>query len=171
MHWVEQLCRLFAIVGGLVLMATATMTILSVVGRALLSMPIRGDFEFTKLAMGFVIATHIPYCILNGGNLIVDFFTTKLSDKSKRVLDTLGALATGAGLYLFAIQTTVAIADVRESNEVAGQVDFPIWWIYAAMAPCLWLAVAASLVLAIKNWQGETLDSEAEALIKTAGVK
>ena len=165
---VSRLCRLFATLGGLLLLAIAAMTMVSIIGRYFFDTPIRGDFEMTKQGMGLVVASFIPYCILNGGNLIVDFFTSKASAHTQRVLDTVGALLTGAGLLLFAWKATQAIADVRESNEVSGNIELPLWWIYAGMAPSLWLAVLASLVLAIKTWQGEHQESETDLILRQA---
>jgi TRAP-type C4-dicarboxylate transport system permease small subunit len=165
---VTRLCKVFAVMGGVLLLALAAMTMVSILGRFFFTMPIRGDFEMTKQGMGLVVASFIPYCILNGGNLIVDFFTTKASANTQRILDTLGALLTAAGLSVFAYKATEAIADVRESNEVSGNIDLPVWWIYAGMAPSLWLAVLAGIVLAIKTWQGEHQETEAEMILREA---
>ncbi len=165
---VTRLCKLFATLGGLLLLVIAAMTMISIIGRFFFDTPIRGDFEFTKQGMGIVVASFIPYCILNGGNLIVDFFTSKTSQRTQRVLDTIGALVTGAGLSVFAWKATEAIADVRESNEVSGNVDLPVWWIYAGMAPSLWLAIFAAIVLAVKTWRGEHQESEAEMILREA---
>ncbi len=165
---VTRLCKLFAVTGGILLLLIAAMTMVSIIGRFFFDTPIRGDFEMTKQGMGLVVASFIPYCILNGGNLIVDFFTSKTSLKTQRILDTVGALATGTGLSLFAWKATEAIADVRDSNEVSGNIDLPVWWIYAGMAPSLWLAVFAAIVLAIKTWRGEHQESEAEMILREA---
>jgi TRAP-type C4-dicarboxylate transport system permease small subunit len=165
---VTRLCQWFAVVGGVLLLIIATMTMVSIIGRFFFDAPIRGDFEMTKQGMGLVVAAFIPYCILNGGNLIVDFFTTKTSAKTQRILDTIGALCTAGGLSLFAYKATEAIADVRESNEVSGNIDLPVWWIYAGMAPSLWLAVFAGIVLAVKTWRGDQQESEAEMILREA---
>jgi TRAP-type C4-dicarboxylate transport system permease small subunit len=165
---VTRLCKVFAVAGGVLLLLLASMTMTSIIGRFFFDTPIRGDFEMTKQGMGLVVASFIPYCILNGGNLIVDFFTSKTSANTQRILDTLGALLTAAGLSLFAYKATEAIADVRESNEVSGNIDLPVWWIYAGMAPSLWLAVFAGIVLAIKTWQGEHQESEADMILREA---
>jgi TRAP-type C4-dicarboxylate transport system permease small subunit len=165
---VTRLCKLFAVIGGILLLLIAAMTMVSIIGRFFFDTPIRGDFEITKQGMGLVVASFIPYCILNGGNLIVDFFTTKASEKTQRFLDTVGALCTAAGLLVFAYKASEAIADVRESNEVSGNIDLPVWWIYAGMAPSLWLAVFAGIVLAIKTWQGDHQESEAEMILREA---
>lgn len=165
---VTRLCQFFAIIGGLLLLAIAAMTMVSIIGRFFFDLPIRGDFEMTKQGMGLVVASFIPYCILNGGNLIVDFFTSKASAGTQRFLDTVGAVFTGAGLLVFAWKATEAILDVRESNEVSGNIDLPVWWIYAGMAPSLWLAVLAAIVLAIKTWRGDSQESEAEMILREA---
>ena len=165
---VQKLCVVFAVLGGLLLLAIALMTVVSIVGRFFINTPVHGDFEYTKQGMGIVVASFIPYCILNGGNLIVDFFTSKASEKTQRVLDTLGAIATGLGLLVFAWQASVAIPDVMESNEVSGNVNLPVWWIYAGMAPSLWLAVLAAVALTVKTWQGEHQESEAEMILREA---
>ena len=164
---VTKLSVWFAVFGGLILMFTAAVTIFSIFGRELFNLSVPA-FDITKAAMGVVIASFLPYCILNGGNLIVDFFTTKTKPRTQAVLDTAGALLTGIGVAMLAWRGTVAIADVRSSSEVVGNLDLPVWWVYLAMAPSLWLAVAASLALAWRFWHGEHLDSEAELILKQA---
>lgn len=165
---VQKLCALFAVAGGLLLLAIALMTVVSIIGRFFFNTPVHGDFEYTKQGMGVVVASFIPYCILNGGNLIVDFFTSKASLTTQRYLDTLGAVATGLGIFVFAWQASIAISDVLESNEVSGNVNLPVWWVYAAMAPSLCLAVLASLALTLQTWQGEQQESEAEMILREA---
>lgn len=165
---VQKLCVVFATLGGLLLLLIAAMTVISILGRYFINTPVHGDFEYTKQGMGIVVASFLPYCILNGGNLIVDFFTAKASEKTQRLFDTLGAAATGLGILLFAWQASVAIPDVYESNEMSGNVNLPVWWIYAAMAPSLWLAVLAAIALTFKTYMGEHQESEAEMILREA---
>lgn len=167
---IQKICVIFAVLGGLLLLAIAAMTVISVLGRFFFNLPVHGDFEYTKQGMGIVVASFLPYCILNGGNLIVDFFTSKTIQNTQRHLDTLGAAVTGLGLLMFAWQASVAIPDVYESNEVSGNVSLPVWWIYAAMAPSLWLAVFAAIALTMKTALGDQQESEAEQILREASI-
>jgi hypothetical protein len=43
-------------------------------------------------AAGAAIALFLPWCQLRRGNIIVDFFTAKASDRTNAMLDRFGAL-------------------------------------------------------------------------------
>lgn len=75
--WLSGLCRWLAMLGGLVLMTMMLMTVASVTRRGLLGAPIPGDYEMVELASAIVISCFLPWCQISGGNVLVDFFTTK----------------------------------------------------------------------------------------------
>ena len=154
-RWVERAARWCAVAGGAMLMLIALMTVVSVIGRAGLGRPVPGDIEITQYAIAVAISTFLPYCLFSGGNLIVDFFTAKARDKTKRVLDALGALTLAFAMSLFAWRTIVGMFSVKDAGEVSMVISMPLWWTYAGMAPCFVLATLAALALAVKLWRGE----------------
>ncbi len=154
-RWVERASLWFAMAGGVMLMLIALMTIVSVIGRAAFGKPVPGDIEVTQYAIAVTISAFLPYCLFSGGNLIVDFFTAKAKQRTKRVLDAIGALTLAFAMGLFAWRTVIGMLAVKEAGETSMVISVPLWWTYAGMAPCFVLATFAALALAIKLWRGE----------------
>ena len=154
-RWVERAALFFAVLGGIVLMLIALMTVASVIGRAGFGKPVPGDIELTQYAIAVAISAFLPYCLFSGGNLIVDFFTAKAKQRTKRLLDAIGALTLAFAMGLFAWRTTVGMLSVKEAGETSMVISVPLWWTYAGMAPCFALATLAALALAVKLWRGE----------------
>jgi TRAP-type C4-dicarboxylate transport system permease small subunit len=57
----QRLCDASATVGGIVLVAIASVTVVSVIGRAFFSHPILGDVELVQLGCAVVVASFLPY--------------------------------------------------------------------------------------------------------------
>jgi TRAP-type C4-dicarboxylate transport system permease small subunit len=95
---------------GACLIGIALMTLASVVGRVLWSSPIQGDVEMVQLACAVGLACFLPYTQWQGGNIIVDFFTTWASRRTQQRLDALGALLVGAVAGLLCWRTAWAAA-------------------------------------------------------------
>ena len=154
-RWVERAALFFAMLGGIVLMLIALMTVASVIGRAGFGKPVPGDIEVTQYAIAVAISAFLPYCLFSGGNLIVDFFTAKAKLRTRRTLDAIGALTLAFAMGLFAWRTTVGMISVMAAGETSMVISVPLWWTYAGMAPCFALATLAALALAVKLWRGQ----------------
>ena len=154
-RWVERAALFFAMLGGVLLMLIALMTVGSVIGRAGFGKPVPGDIEITQYAIAVAISAFLPYCLFSGGNLIVDFFTAKAKQRTRRMLDAIGALTLAFAMGLFAWRTTVGMFSVKDAGETSMVISVPLWWTYAGMAPCFALATLAALALAVKLWRGE----------------
>ncbi len=161
-RWVERISLWFAFVGGVMLMGLALMTVVSVIGRAAYGQPVPGDIEITQYVIAVAISAFFPYCLFSGGNLIVDFFTAKASERTRRVLDAIGALTLAFAMGLFAWRTVVGTISVKSSGETSMVISMPLWWTYALMAPCFVLATVAAMALATKILRGETDDESAD---------
>ena len=155
-RWIERISLWFAFIGGVLLMLIALMTVVSVVSRKLFDQPVPGDVEITQYVIAVAIASFFPYCLFSGGNLIVDFFTAKASDNTRRVLDAIGALTLAFAMGLFAWRTVVGAISVKSSGETSMVISMPLWWTYALMAPCFALATLAALALAAKTLRPDT---------------
>ena len=84
--------RCFAIFGGFVLLTAALISIFSIFGRVVFSLPILGDFELVEIACAVAIGSFLPLCHLKNGNVIVDFITANLSKKKLNFLDVVSSL-------------------------------------------------------------------------------
>ena len=129
------------------------MSVTSIIGRALLGRPVPGDFELVQIGCGAAIAAFLPYCQLQRGNIIVDFFTVRASPRTQAALDTLGALLVALVMAVLAWRTAVGMVAVRAAGEVSMIVGFPIWIGYAAIVPSLALATLVALHTARESWK------------------
>lgn len=130
----------------------ALMSVVSIIGRRIGS-PIQGDFELAQLACAVAISFCLPYCQLQRGHIIVDFFTTRASDRARRVLDALGALLLALVMALMAWRTGVGAAAMKASNETSMITGLPVWYAYALMTPAFALTALVALgTLVTRAW-------------------
>jgi TRAP-type C4-dicarboxylate transport system permease small subunit len=147
----RALCRASAVLGGVTLIAIALMTLASVLGRVLWSTPIQGDVEMVQLACAVSLACFLPYTQWQGGNIIVDFFTTWASKRTQQRLDALGALLLGAAAALLSWRTGVGAMAAYDDQETSMLMAIPIWIPYALMAPGLALTAVVSVYIAWRH--------------------
>ena len=135
MKILESLAKFCAILAGLLLTSITLMTCASLIGRNTTGVSIVGAFELTGVAAGAAIAMFMPLCQLRRGNIIVDFFTAKLSDRANDRLDRFGTLLLVLIFGLLAWRTTLGGLNVFSANSETQIMGFPEWIVYAAMVP------------------------------------
>jgi TRAP-type C4-dicarboxylate transport system permease small subunit len=138
----------FGFLGSAIALLVAAMTLASVIGRSLIKAPIPGDIEITQMGIALAISLCLPWCQLKGANIIVDFFTQKISARSQRWLDALGCLLLAAMYALLAWRTGIGAISVKQAGETSMIISLPMWWAYACLAPGLALAAAIALIQA-----------------------
>ena len=131
----ESLAKASAILAGLLMTVITLMTCVSLIGRNTTGATLAGDFELTGVAAGAAIALFMPWCQLRRGNIIVDFFTAKASERTNAALDRLGALLLGLVFALLAWRTTLGGLNAYSSQSGTMMLGFPEWVVYAAMVP------------------------------------
>jgi len=131
----ESLAKASAILAGLLMTVITLMTCVSLIGRNTTGATLAGDFELTGVAAGAAIALFMPWCQLRKGNIIVDFFTAKASERTNAALDRLGALLLGLVFALLAWRTTLGGVNAYSSQSGTMMLGFPEWVVYAAMVP------------------------------------
>lgn len=162
----DRLARLFAQLGGLVLLVLIIVTCLSIAGRSMNSVlhsdalqttvpgianwllatgvgPINGDFELVEAGMAFAIFAFLPLCQLNGAHASVDIFTSSLPLRANRLLRTVIEVIFAAVLVLIAWQLFQGMESKRASGQTTLLLQFPVWWAYACS---LTGAVVAALI-------------------------
>jgi TRAP-type C4-dicarboxylate transport system permease small subunit len=117
----------------------------SLIGRNTTGATLAGDFELTGVAAGAAIALFMPWCQLRRGNIIVDFFTAKASERTNAALDRLGALLLGLVFALLAWRTTLGGLNAYSSQSGTMMLGFPEWVVYAAMVPPFILTTVIAL--------------------------
>jgi TRAP-type C4-dicarboxylate transport system permease small subunit len=144
----RALCQASAVLGGIILIGIALMTVSSVLGRVLLSHPIQGDVELVQLSCAVALAAFMPYTQWQGGNIIVDFFTAGASKSTQHRLDALGALLLGLVAALVCWRTAVGSMAAYANEETSMLMGVPIWIPYLLMTPGLLLTAVVSLFIA-----------------------
>jgi TRAP-type C4-dicarboxylate transport system permease small subunit len=134
--------------GAAVALAVALTTVTSVVLRAVTSRPIQGDIEITQFGIALAISLMLPWCQLRGANIIVDFFTERLRERRVHVLDGIGCVLIALMYLLLAWRTGVGAQAVQAAGETSMIRGWPMWWVYASLAPGLALAAGVALVQA-----------------------
>jgi TRAP-type C4-dicarboxylate transport system permease small subunit len=147
----ERLAKLCAVAAGVMLTAITLMTCVSLIGRNTTGWTIVGDFELTGAAAGAAVALFLPWCQMRRGNIIVDFFTSRIAESTNALLDRLGALLYALVLALMAWRTALGGMNAWNSKSGTMMIGFPEWIIYAAMVPPLVLCAVIGLVQA---WRG-----------------
>lgn len=135
MRILERLAKGSAILAGLLITVITLMTCISLIGRNTTGTTLAGDFELTGVAAGAAIALFMPWCQLRRGNIIVDFFTAKASERTNAALDRLGALLLGLVFALLAWRTTIGGLNAWSSQSGTMMLGFPEWVVYATMVP------------------------------------
>ena len=149
MKTLDQLAKLCAILAGVLLTVITLMTCVSLIGRNTVGWTIVGDFELSGAAAGAAIALFLPWCQIKRGNIIVDFFTARVADKTNAQLDRLGALLYALALGLMTWRTTVGGFKAWASQSGTMMIGFPEWLIYLGMVPPLVLCTLIGLAQAL----------------------
>ena len=145
-------CEVFALVGGAIFVGIAIMSFASIASRSLFNQPIPGDYELVQVACAMFVAMCLPICQMLGGNIIVDFFTTRLSTATQRRLDAFGALLLALVMLLVGWRLAAGTLSMRETGETSTIVGWPTWYTYAAMVPGVLLTSAAGFYTAWRHW-------------------
>ena len=151
MKILTTLSRLCAILAGMLLTGITLMTCYSLIGRNTTGVTISGDFELTGVATGAAIALFMPLCQLKRGNIIVDFFTAKVSDRTNARLDRFGALMLSTTFALLSWRTSLGGLSAYETQSGTMMLGFPEWIIYVAMVPPYILTAVIALAQAIRS--------------------
>lgn len=152
MRVLEKLAKLCAILAGVLLTAITLMTCVSLIGRNLFGSTLAGDFELTGVAAGAAIALFMPWCQLRRGNIIVDFFTAKASERTNQRLDRLGALLLAAMMALLAWRAVLGGLNAYNTQSGTMMLGFPEWVVYALMVPPLVLTAVIGLAQAARGF-------------------
>ena len=140
--WLSLLCRIFAAIGGITLLAMMLMTVISVTKRTIFGAPIPGDFELVEIGSAIAIFCFLPWCQSTGGNVLVDFFTQKSSPRANHLLEAIGDLLylLIAGLLFW--RMIHGGMEMRQYGEQSMVLRIPVWWSFIIILPAMALLVA-----------------------------
>ena len=150
---IEWLCGAFAIAGGAVLGAIAMTTVISVLGRKFFGGAIAGDFEIVEIGCAVAVSLFLPYCQLNKGNVIVDFFTLKAPAAVRRWLDALGCVLLTLVAVLMTWRLGAGGISLYTSNDQTMVLQVGTWWAFLVVVPSMALLCAVGALTTIRALQ------------------
>jgi TRAP-type C4-dicarboxylate transport system permease small subunit len=156
----DRFCTLLAVLGGFILMAAATITVVSVLGRYFLNAPIPGDIEIVALLMAASIALFLPYCQLHKGNVIVDVFTEAAPPVVRKWLDVFASLGVAVVAGVLAWRMGIGGSELRVANDESMVLRLPTWIGFIVVVPSFALLAISSLIAA---WRDATDGHAADA--------
>ncbi len=131
----SPLAKLCAILAGLLLTVITVVTCGNLILRNTTGDSLAGAFEITAVCTGGAIALFMPLAQLRQGHIIVDFFTSKLSDAVNNTLDRVGALVLALVFMLLTWRTGLGGLSAYTANSQTMMMGIPEWYVYATMTP------------------------------------
>ncbi|TCK02725.1 TRAP transporter small permease [Marinobacterium mangrovicola] len=147
--WVS---RQFALVGGLIMLALATMTVVSIIGRATIGVSVEGDYELVELGLAAAVFLFLPECYLKQGHVVVDLFTAGCKPSTLRILDKVADVLFLIVAVVLAWRLTVSGFESRDYFEQTMILSMPMWWVYAVGVICMVLMGLCSLHKLVFFW-------------------
>jgi TRAP-type C4-dicarboxylate transport system permease small subunit len=149
--WLFRASQLFALIAGVLLVAMAVMSLVSIVGRAFFSKPILGDYELVQMLCAMAVALVLPFTHAVRGHVIVDFFTTGASRRAKTLMDIVANAVLAFFAFVFAWRMTIGLLGLRDSQDVSMLLELPTWWGYVPFVPSFALLGLISLAHIAKD--------------------
>lgn len=146
-----RVCRILALIGGILACAMAVLMTASVAGRALIGYPIPGDYEMTGVINGTAVFAFLPYCQLMRGNVIVDFFMHNASARAKAACDALGSLLFLAIATLMTWRLVLGGIDMYRESDMTSNLSFPRWVTVPFDVACMAVLVLVTVYTLAQN--------------------
>ena len=171
---IDMIARLFAYIGGFILVAMALVTVVSIVGRALLAFglsPVRGDYELVANGCALAVFCFLPYCQLKRGHVTVDIVTSMFPPRAQAIFGLIGdLLITLAAIIMMrqlwfgfgekfpygsdALRDTLGMGYKPFFAETTYELEIPVWIPYglALIGAGLFVIVSLYTVWRSLNW-------------------
>ena len=138
-----------ASLAGVVLLATALLTTVSVTLRWLTGQPVKGDFELVSLGSGLAVLGFLAWATQQRANILVDSFTTWLPVRVTAAIDGFWSLVWAATAILIAERMWQGALDTfRAGTRTMGLLALPFWWAVAIGSACFALTGVIALLAA-----------------------
>jgi TRAP-type mannitol/chloroaromatic compound transport system permease small subunit len=141
------LCKVGSVLGGLIFVALVNMSIVSIVGRKLVSMPVPGDLELMQMGSAVGAAAFFAYCHMTRNDVKVDFFTQNWHPRIVAWLDAFGSLLMGLFGSVISWRTWVGAMTLKEYGETSAILGWPVWVAQVLMVPGFVLLAAAGFYM------------------------
>ena len=151
--------RIWALMGGLLLLAVVAMSAVSITGAILFSAGFAGDVEVTQMGIAVAAFSFLPWCQIRDQHVTADIFTSGASLREIRWLKRLAALV---GLVIAVVllwRMWAGMWDYVEYRETTAVLQIPHWWAFVPILLSLVLTALAS-VASIADPSTDDVDSQ-----------
>jgi TRAP-type C4-dicarboxylate transport system permease small subunit len=134
---VARLATLLTMAGGIILLATAALSTVSVLSRWLLGWPIPGDFELIAIGSGLGAFGFLAFGTLARSNILVDTLTTWLPARVNQWIDAFWSLVWALALLVLAERMAQGAAETAQSGTTTMVLGLSTWWAVGIGAFCI----------------------------------
>jgi TRAP-type C4-dicarboxylate transport system permease small subunit len=150
-----RLCKFFAVASGVVLLCMAAMSLISIVGRAVFSKPILGDYEMVQMMCAVSVSMALPYAHWANGHVIVDFFTAKARPSIVLFLDSIAGVLMSIAGAIMCWRLAIGMVDLKKNFDSSMLLGIPTWWVYVPMVPSFGLlSIVAAYITVVRIYRG-----------------
>jgi TRAP-type C4-dicarboxylate transport system permease small subunit len=142
--------RPLAILGGMMVLASALTVVVSVLVRWSGVGAIGGDFEIVQMATALSVFAFLPYCQARRGNIVVDTFTNWLPKRAQNSLDALWDVVYAIMAGIISWQLMRGAAETIQNHTVSMVLGLPTGWAIAASSV---LAAILCFVTLLTAWR------------------
>jgi TRAP-type C4-dicarboxylate transport system permease small subunit len=145
---VFRLATAIAIAGGSVLALVTVITVISVIGRALIPLglkPVPGDYEIVQAGVLFSIFCALPLTQYLRGHADVALLTDRLPARAAAAIElVMDVLMLGATVFIL-WRYSIGMLDKYANKEMTFILHIPLWWLYAVgMLGAVTMAIVAA---------------------------
>ncbi len=127
----QAVTRALALTGGVFLAAAAVLTVVSVAGRYAFGAPVPGDYELVEISCAVGVFLFFPYTHAVDGNITAEFFTARLPERGKRLLDVANDVVFAALALALTWRLAAGLMEKYATAESSILIGIPAWWAYA----------------------------------------
>lgn len=147
---VRRVATLWAMAGGLVLIAVVVVNVFSVIG-AIFNQPFPGDFELTEVGVAIAAFAFLPYCQISGANITADIFTARASARLIAFLTLLGSLVALAFCVILLWRMYLGMLDQKLYNATTAILQIPHWLAFLPILFSLALLALAAVATLLRD--------------------
>lgn len=142
---VARIITVWALLGGVLLMAVVLMNVWSVIG-ANFGAPFPGDFEMTEMGICVSSFAFLPYCQLTGANVSADIFTARASLRWIGIFRTAASAVALLFAALLLWRMYAGMLDQKEYGYTTAILQVAHWKAFVPILFSLALLAAASIL-------------------------
>jgi TRAP-type C4-dicarboxylate transport system permease small subunit len=122
-----RISQLLALLGGIILLISASMVVTSVLLVLFFKSNVPGDFEMASMANAMAMFAFFPLCTWNRGHVIVDSFTGWLSPATNEKIDIFWNCIIGIFFLFMGWRTFLGAMDSMKSGLVTSVKGIPLY--------------------------------------------